>query len=296
MTNRERTRAFNKERTRQRRAYVGASRETLTRIEAILKEGRARIAAELASSPSDFQSWHLPKVQAAIDREMRAVAQELGKTAADGAGTATKIGTALVDEPLKAGGIRISAVLPEIDQRQVSAIRAFMVDKMSDVATETAAKIKTEIGLSMIGAETPSAVVGRVGKLVDGGRGRALTIVRTEMGRAFSVANQERMTQAREVLPGLKKQWRRSGKLHSRVTHDLADGQVVDIDKPFKVGDVMLMYPRDPEAPPRETVNCGCESLPVMESWEVKNPDRQPYTDAEKAASPFKKSISDALD
>ena len=77
---------------------------------------------------------------------------------------------------------------------------------------------------------------------------------------AFSVATQERQTQAAEILPGLKKQWRRSGKVHSRTAHDLADGQIVDVDKPFMVGGVPLMYPRDPKAPAKETINCGCVS------------------------------------
>ncbi len=52
-----------------------------------------------------------------------------------------------------------------------------------------------------------------------GGRSRGLTVVRTELGRAYSVAGQARMAQAMEELPGLRKQWRRSGKIHSRLTH-----------------------------------------------------------------------------
>lgn len=295
MTNRERDKAFKRERTAQRRAYAAARSDTLQEIARILKAGRERVAAELAATPTDFQSWHLPKIQASIDREMAAVSRELGKAAAEGVGTASASGVALIDEPLKAGGIRLSAVLTEIDSRQVSAIRSFMVDKMADVAVETAAKIKTEIGVVMIGADTPANAIGRIAKLAEGGRGRALTIVRTEMGRAFSVAGQERMTQAREAVPGLRKQWRRSGKLHSRVAHDLADGQIVDIDKPFTVNGVALMYPRDPKADAAETVNCGCESLPYMEHWDVTHKDRSPITDDEALRNPKKRDLARAL-
>lgn len=49
--------------------------------------------------------------------------------------------------------------------------------------------------------------------------------MRTELGRAFSAAAQERMEAASKIVPGLKKQWRRSGKLHPRIHHDLADGR-----------------------------------------------------------------------
>ncbi len=112
-------------------------------------------------------------------------------------------------------------------------------------------------------------------------RGRALTIVRTELGRAYSVAGQQRFDQAHEVLPGLQKQWRRSGKIHSRASHDRADGQVRDVDKPFDVAGVQLRFPRDPLAPAQETINCGCTSLLFMASWEVVTPGRLPFTPAD---------------
>ena len=37
-------------------------------------------------------------------------------------------------------------------------------------------------------------------------RARDLTLIRTELGRAYSLAGQQRMEQAAEVLPGLRKQ------------------------------------------------------------------------------------------
>lgn len=57
---------------------------------------------------------------------------------------------------------------------------------------------------------------------------RAATIVRSEVTRALALAAQERLVQAAPLMPGLGKQWRRSGKTHSRWNHDLMDGQVVD--------------------------------------------------------------------
>ena len=125
-----------------------------------------------------------------------------------------------------------------------------------------------------------------LGLAVVAGRGRALTIVRTELGRAYSVAGQQRFDQAHEVLPGLQKQCRRSGKIHSRASHDRADGQVRPVGKPFDVAWVQLRLPRDPLAPAKETINCGCTSLPFIPSWEVMMPGRLPFTPAELAARP----------
>ena len=91
----------------------------------------------------------------------------------------------------------------------------------------------------------------------------------------------------------MKKQWRRSGKIHSRLTHDLADGQVVDADKPFIVGGVKMMYPRDPTAPVSETINCGCVCLPYMDDWEVEHPADVPFTVEELNKSSEKRIVQD---
>ena len=36
-------------------------------------------------------------------------------------------------------------------------------------------------------------------------------------------------------------------------------------------------FPRDPNASARNTVNCGCASLPLMESWQVRHPGPRPF-------------------
>ena len=41
------------------------------------------------------------------------------------------------------------------------------------------------------------------------------------------------------------------------------------------------MYSRDPEAPARETINCGCAALPFMDGWNVQTPNRKPFSDEE---------------
>jgi hypothetical protein len=51
----------------------------------------------------------------------------------------------------------------------------------------------------------------------------------------------------------------------------------------FDVGGIEIMHPRDPKAPPGETINCGCESLPMMVSWEVTHPGAKPFTPDEMA-------------
>ena len=292
MSDSARNKAFRKERTARLKKLTAAQRAALSDVKTLLKEARERIKTELAATPSDFQSWQLPNIRQSIDRTLGEIGEELGRRGSGHLATAHGLGVDLIDAPLKAGGIRIAGIMPDVDLRQLMAMRTFLVDRMKDVTVEMATKVKRQLGLVMIGALSPGDAATGISGMVDGGRGRAITIMRTEMGRAFSVATQERQTQAVEILPGLKKQWRRSGKVHSRTAHDLADGQIVDVDKPFIVGGVPLMYPRDPKAPAKETVNCGCVQLPHMEHWEVRRPDRLPFTDEEVFKNPVKRDLA----
>ena len=93
------------------------------------------------------------------------------------------------------------------------------------------------------------------------------------------------------MLPGLQKQWRRSGKIHSRASHDRADGQGRPVVKPLDVAGVQLRFPRDPRGPAKHSINCGCTSLPFMASWEVATPGRQPFTPTELAARPSRATL-----
>ncbi len=294
MTDREKNKAFKAERKRQLKRLLKANRGTAKEVEALLKEADVLIRGQLGN-PTDYQAWSLPIINKNINQAMKEIGEALAEKAGQGATAAWGIGVDLVDLPLAAGGIQLAGVLQDVDLRQLMAMRTFMIDRMKDVSLEVASKAKSQIGLTMMGAQTPGDAVGSIARIVKGGRSRALTVVRTEMGTAFSVATQERQQMASEFVPGLSKQWRRSGKVHSRIGHDLADGQIVAVDKPFVVNGVKLMFPRDPAGPIKERVNCGCVSLPHMESWEVRQPGRMPFTDQEIHNNPQKRDLAREL-
>lgn len=62
-----------------------------------------------------------------------------------------------------------------------------------------------------------------------------------------------------------KKEWLATGDKRTRPDHRAVDGQVVAIDKPFKVGGYEMMYPGDPAGPASQVVNCRCTVLPVID-------------------------------
>ena len=274
-TDAERHRAFNAERERRERELGRIQRDTAVSLADQIAEAERRIAAQLAGDASDYTRWLSPQLQ----RSMRAVLDGLGasagETLAAGAERAWDAGVAGVDAPLDAAlgrdapGVSVRDVLASVDRRQLEATRTWLTGKMRDVTAETARRVNTELGQVMLGVQTPSEAVTAIAERLGSDRRRGITIVRTELGRAYAHAGQARMAQARRSLPGLRKQWRRSGKTHERPGHVAMDGQIRDVDEPYQTPDgVELLYPRDPRGPAGETINCGCQSLPYMESWE----------------------------
>lgn len=282
MTPAQREKLFAAARARIVRQQSGLMRGTRDELVRLLGEASKAIAAQLAAQPSEYERWSLPELQREVRRTLDELGDRGGARVSTAAGQAWELGERVVDAPLERAGVQVSGALRAIDTRQLRAMRAFMVDRIKDISTTAANKITAELGLVVIGARSPSDAIKAVQQILGGSsRERATTIVRTELGRAFSHAAQLRMEAARESVPGLQKQWRRSGKLNPRLHHDLADGQVVDVDKPFVLkplgkAPVELMYPRDPAAPAGETINCGCQAIPFMAHWKVKNPGRTP--------------------
>ena len=278
MTDDERERAFRRARLQAVTGRTAILRDTNAEIRRLLRASLADINVVLASQPSDYQSWILPQ----LAREIRRVLGVFGEAAAgeltSSARDAWQLGQDLIDRPLEAAEVRIAGALPYIDPQQLQAMTAFMTDRIKDVGMGAANKINAELGLVVIGAQSPSDAIGAT-RLILGeeSRTRASTIVRTELSRVYAVAANERLLQTAERVPGMQKQWRKSGKRHPRFYHDLADGQVRDADEPFVLGNgAKLMFPHDPAAPASETINCGCVMIPFKDDWTVAQPGRAP--------------------
>ena len=84
-------------------------------------------------------------------------------------------------------------------------------------------------------------------------RGRMIS--RTESHASSNVSNQMAAQSTR--LP-LKKEWIASGGERTRLNHQIANGQRVDIGQPFVVGADLLMQCGDPSGSPEEVINCRC--------------------------------------
>lgn len=273
---------------------------TADEIAALLLSVAQAVALDLARQPADGALWMLATLQSEIRRSLDTFAVDAGAVVSRGVGGAYGAGYALVDNILAAAGVNVGPSVFAINNAALSAMQTFSTDRIKGLALSIVDKINTQLGLTVMGAQTPFQAVQAVASLLkDDANDRALVIVRTELGRAFSVANQFRMDEAEGVLPALKKQWRRSGKIHSRLTHDLIDGQVRGVKEPFDLstprGRVKLMHPHDPKGPLAEIINCGCVALPYMDGWPMSSPRRRAFTDEEIRLNPIKADLEAAI-
>lgn len=284
---RERARRFRAERRRQVEAGVKIQVDAFEEIRRQLREAERRIRAALAGTPSNYQSWRLEAVRAEIRRAMAIWENDAGTILTRGFDASWTAGGDLVTEPLRAGGIDLTGRLPTLDPRVLDALKAAQTDKIRDISTAATNRVNTELTQAVLGIQTPFEAAGKVAGILGRPEEDARRIIRTEIGAVYSEAGQQRMQQAVALgVTGLQKMWRRSGKLHPRLTHDLADGQIVDVDKSYIVGGVEIPKPRDPGIPVGERMNCGCASLPHMKHWRVSTPGPKPYTAEEVKRSP----------
>jgi len=86
---------------------------------------------------------------------------------------------------------------------------------------------------------------------------RATRIARTEATAAWNSGSLAALAAEGRT----HKKWLATKDERTREDHKVADGQVVPLGRPFRVGKSLLMMPGDPAAPPWETVNCRCTVL-----------------------------------
>ena len=273
MTPSDKEKAFDAEVKKRLKVRTDIQKDTHAEIVRLLKLAQNNIEQTLSHQPSDYQRWSLPDLQFEISK----ILNELGEAGATKANTATgeawQAGQNLLDKPLDAANeSAIVSMLPRLDTQQLFAMRAFMTDRIKNIGVQAANKINTELALVVIGTQSPGDAVTAVRKILgDDSRKRSQTIVRTSLGQVFSTASQQRMQQAVDLGVPLQKEWRKSGKLHPRIGHNLAHGQTVPVHEPFYVpsstggAGTKMMHPHDPTAPAKEVINCGCTAVPKVD-------------------------------
>lgn len=257
---------------------IADGQETVT---GLLEEVRRQILEELQAVPGDsYSAYHMKQTLGSIERHMQDTASRAGRELSSLVKTAWEDGEDLVLGVGRAGGL--FTAFGHVSTSLLAVMQDFAEDKLIGSMGSAYGQIRGEITLGLLGQKTPQEVARAIaGEIKDkpipeiAGRPvfksvmeRAEVIAGTEMGRAYSQASQLAMTTAQASVPGLKKQWWHAGHpKQPRQSHLALHGQVQPIDKPFLVGSLAMMFPRDPKAPASEVIRCGCEHVPWHAKW-----------------------------
>jgi len=245
-------------------------------VAALLAEAKRQILDELLSVAGDsYSAAALRQNLASIEKALQTFESAAGRELTGQLAGAWDLGEDLPSAAARAAGqLGMSARM--VPQALLRTLQDFSAHKISGLAADAFTKIRGELTLGILGQKTPHQVYSAiVGALESPGifpsiEARARVIALTEMGRAYSAASQLGMEEAAGSVPGLQKQWWHAGHpRRPRQNHLLLHGQVQPVNKPFLIGSVALMYPRDPKAPAREVIACGCVHVPYHPDWGV---------------------------
>lgn len=261
-------------------------RDATAEIMRQLDVARRRIMQQLRTVGSEAERNRLRALQREVDKHLDAWRRGAVQTAAGASASAIESGVGVVSGAIKAAGIDL---MPRINPAALRSLEVALTDLVTDVSLSAKNRINSQIAQVLIGTQGMSDAITAVDRILDGPtRSRARTIVQTELGRIHSAATQAGMEEAAKRIP-MKKEWMRSGRKHPREEHQAAHGQVREVNEPFDVGGERLMYPRDPKASAKNTVNCGCRHRPKVdvEAW-INMEDLPPAraADATKATTP----------
>ena len=262
--------AFQKKLTELVKRAQNLENAEVAKVITLLAQARETVAAKVATT--EWQAYRLPEFKNAIDRSLQEFGTKYGVDLRETQRSFWEDGINMVDAPLREVGIY--AALPAIDTTVLGIMQGYGADLVQGLAKDAALRINNEITMGLMGQKTPFEVMEAVGKnlkdksIFTSIAARAETITRTEGGRVLEAASQARLEAAARLVPGLQKQWFHGTVTRMpRLTHLGAAGQIRDVDKPFDVGGEQLMYPRDPAGSAKNTINCGCYSLPYMASF-----------------------------
>lgn len=262
-------------------------RDVIREILRQLRAAERSILAAMRGVTDADRARRLARQRAEIARSIEVFRAAAEASIHGGLDAAWAAGAAVIRDQLGATAAGV-ALGGRLDARLLLAMRNFLTDRLSDVGRQAIDKINTALAQHLLGVQSLADAITQIQRILGGApRRRAMTIAYTEIGRAYSASQYEQMLDQAKVLKGLKKRWLHSQKEHGRPGHilcaDATKADPIPVDEPFEIVDLKtgeierLRYPRDPEAGPGNTINCGCMMVAVPPEDE----EYAPLTDAD---------------
>lgn len=242
-------------------------------IRGLMADVRRQIVEELSSIRGETYTASMLKANlASIEKYLSAFESSASRDIEKLLDAAWEDGTDMVPEVMRAGGMTVA--FGHIPGTVLSTFKDFSVYRISGLTSDAFSKIRGELSLGILGQKTPHQVIqGIAGSLDKPGifknlEARAETITKLEMGRAYSAAAVDGLTQAARSVPEMMKEWWHAGHPKMpRLSHLRLHGQRKPVDEPFHTGGLIIDYPRAPDQPVEEVIHCACEVVPWHPAW-----------------------------
>ena len=276
-------------------------------LQSMLEEVRRQVLQELVSVPAAdnaFPAWRLRQTLDSVNQHLATFENEARKELAVAITESWQAGTGMLEKMVTAtgsGNFGLSRNLLDQMGPWLQNMKEYSWGKIEGLAADAGAKIKAELSLGVLGQKTPYEVAQKIAgnlpkelpKWKNSERTifstieeRAQVITQTEMGRAFSMAHQGSLAAAADTLPGLQKMWLHAGHPRvARIYHLRANGSIKPVAENWLIGNISMMYPRDPKAPASEVIRCGCMHVGYMPEWGSKDEFVKSWEKAQIAAN-----------
>jgi hypothetical protein len=244
-----------------------------------LEQLRQRVVGQMLDAwPDTYDEMRLRQLEANIHRVMLDFVDRYGRDVTEAQLISYGLGADLAARPLQAAGLNVHT--PMLSRRQIEALQAYQARLITNATEGAIGAISTILRVGLIRGDAWPDIMKRVApRLTEPGpfgslAARAEAITRTELGRIQALATQAGLEQMQRLVPDMQKEWKHSRNRHDpRLGHLDAEGQIRDVNATFRVRPgpgypyEALMYPRDPAADPRNSVNCGCVVVPFRKQW-----------------------------
>lgn len=122
-------------------------------------------------------------------------------------------------------------------------------------AKEVKKKIANSVNQAIIRGESVSDLTKRIKVDLEQNGNKAARIARTTTNRVMGGSRYDSFKHAAKNGLELKKVWVSTLDSRTRTSHQIVDGETIDLDDKFSIG---VMYPSDPSGSPSQTINCRC--------------------------------------
>jgi len=307
-----------------RKALDKLTKDGAKRVESLVRELRREIKGRMASIiPGDLNQPFLisivPGIQAEIDAALAEYSRLANSEMIERLQSSFDTGSKVTASAFKAAGV--PSTFPSISPELLQTLSANATTVLDELVSNLGVKINQQIRLAATGLEPASGAIDKISNLLKtseevrkglrrriGFTFQSEAIVRTEVSRAYSNAQQLASEQISETIPELRKRWltglrKRRGHIEVENKYDIG-GEIgpIPIKDRFEVKDFSrtgrsdfftgkrngqrvykrkggftrrgsiitdrMLFPRDSSASVGNIVNCSCTILDVIPDLE----------------------------